>query len=277
MPADPTARHAHRTAALVSALFLLTSAASLAQIPKSPNAVDKNGQRDGAWTLVFDDDFASVTDAAQGTCYAIVSYISGNPVGRVTLRYLSGEVRWEGELKQAIPFIPVDGQIVTFHKNGKKERTFEIRGGKKEGPETGYFESGKRKFEIPFNAGIVHGKRIEWYEHGQKWHETPYRNGKRDGIGFEWYKNGQKFQEITYKDDLRDGLTSTWYPSGQKEKEIPYKLDKIDGTLTIWRENSLRISEVPYKAGKEDGEARYFGENGDETVKVWKAGVEVKE
>ena len=226
-PGPSAMRPVNFLASLLIVLASLLSMQAVAQIPQSPNKLDKNGQRDGAWTIIADDDFAPVADASKCTCYAVISYLEGKPVGRTTYRYTSGEVRWEGELTQVAPFVPLDGQHVCFHKNGKKERTFEFKGGRMEGVVTGWYESGKKKYEISMSGGSREGKSVEWYEHGQKWNEMPYRNGKKEGMSFIWYKNGQKWSETPYKNDVREGLSTSWYPSGQKELETPYVADKV--------------------------------------------------
>ena len=65
------------------------------------------------------------------------------------------------------------------------------------------YMGGKKEFEGTLKGGKKDGLWTQWYENGQKSGERNYKDGELDGLFTKWYKNGEKKSEGTFKDGER--------------------------------------------------------------------------
>ena len=64
-----------------------------------------------------------------------------------------------------------------------------------------YFSYQRNRFvHSNLKGGKKNGLFTSWYENGQKEMEGTYKDGKKDGLWTDWFENGKKYMEINYKD-----------------------------------------------------------------------------
>ena len=51
------------------------------QIPINPNEVDEQGRKTGKWTILFDENWNTVSDINQVVYYVVITYKEDKPVG----------------------------------------------------------------------------------------------------------------------------------------------------------------------------------------------------
>ena len=113
------------------------------------------------------------------------------------------------------------------------------------------YMGGKKEFEGTLKGGKKDGLWTQWYENGQKSSEETFKDGEKDGLVIKWYNNGQKFVENTYKDGkIIDGEYTLWYKSGRKWLENTYKDGKLDGLSTYWDRKEQLDTKRTYKDGE---------------------------
>lgn len=143
---------------------------------------------------------------------------------------------------------PLNGKIVSFHKNGQKFIEIQIENGKPKGKGIYYFQNGFKdreffvdgfntipeSFEFDYKqTGYLNlnGNFISYYEdNGKKKLEGYYKNDLKEGIWTEWYKNGEKANSINYENNLKHGQFKEWDESGkliyEGEYVCGYRLDE---------------------------------------------------
>ncbi|MBC8110263.1 MAG: tetratricopeptide repeat protein, partial [Verrucomicrobia bacterium] len=135
---------------ILTLLFLLFTLLTFAQqIPKNPNQTDKNGLRQGKWTLMFDKDWKPVTQTAFLTYYRILTYKDDKPIGTVTDYYLDGKKQFEGQMTADRPEEILEGTCTWFTEAGSKEVKRTYQNGK-QNEETYYKPDGTE--EKPFDT-----------------------------------------------------------------------------------------------------------------------------
>ena len=68
--------------ALIMALLFVASSAS-AQIPTHPNKTDTQGNRQGKWTILFDENWKPVADTSSAAYFRLIEYKNDKPIGLV--------------------------------------------------------------------------------------------------------------------------------------------------------------------------------------------------
>jgi len=72
-------------------LFVLVCSQLQAQdIPKNPNKTDKDGKRQGKWTIWYDKDWKIINDEKGVEFFRIITYKDDKPVGLVKDHYKNG-------------------------------------------------------------------------------------------------------------------------------------------------------------------------------------------
>jgi CHAT domain-containing protein/Flp pilus assembly protein TadD len=130
---DPITQRLNISKTMKHLLLLLTLCSGIATslqaqtIPQNPNKTDKNGLRQGKWTICYDKDWKPLTDCKQATYYRLLSYQDDKPTGKVRDYYLSGVVQWEGTLLADRPEEVMDGEAIWYDEQGNKStvRVFE--------------------------------------------------------------------------------------------------------------------------------------------------------
>ena len=72
---------------LLSLFLLATSTLAQHKIPKNPNTIDKNGLKQGKWTILYDANWEIIKDSNKTKFYRIIAYKDNKPVGKVVDYY----------------------------------------------------------------------------------------------------------------------------------------------------------------------------------------------
>ncbi|TAF31862.1 MAG: CHAT domain-containing protein [Cytophagales bacterium] len=107
---------------LLFLLFLgaLSTNLQAQSIPKNPNLTDKDGKRQGKWTILYDNNQNVITDTAKTASYRLISYQNDKPIGKVTDHYRNGIVQMEATLLSDQPKDVLDGLAIYYDEQGKK-------------------------------------------------------------------------------------------------------------------------------------------------------------
>ena len=133
---------------LLTLLLLLFSLATFAQsIPKNPNLTDKNGFRQGKWTIWFNKDWKPTQNKDSLAYYSLIEYKDDKPVGTVTDYYLNGKKQFEGQMLADRPKEVKEGKAVWYHENGNKSQEVVFKNGQVVGQVIEYNLDGSLKTE----------------------------------------------------------------------------------------------------------------------------------
>ncbi|WP_027001381.1 CHAT domain-containing protein [Hugenholtzia roseola] len=102
--------------------FLLGSVLSAQSIPNNPNLTDKEGKRQGQWTILYDKGWNVITDTANVAYYRLIAYQDDKPVGIVKDLYRDGRVQMEATLLADRPQDIMDGVVIYYDEEGNKEK-----------------------------------------------------------------------------------------------------------------------------------------------------------
>lgn len=265
-------------------IVLLTAAQCVtAQIVYSPNAFNEKGQKEGQWTLFFDEDWKRVESPAEAAYFRIIHYKDGRPAGIVRDYYLSGVLQWEGLIVIEEGDIS-HGHVVYYHPNGRKssegEKVYDIP----EGEWTSWYPDGRLLSKGSYSNGQRYGTWIHSFESNTfaigsylldraegEWiyyqldstisEKGMYRNGLREGV---WYIRGKEdgWIEAMYATGKMNGLCTIYHASGAKAAEGPMIEEKKHGTWTYWNSDSVKIGEETLQHGVLHGPARYWDDDG---------------
>ncbi len=103
-------------------LFLVAMVVNGQNFPKNPNKTDEKGLRQGKWTILFDKDWKPTTELTKVEFYRLIAYKDDKPVGIVKDHYKNGIVQMQGTLLEDRPKEIMDGTIIFYDAQGKKEQ-----------------------------------------------------------------------------------------------------------------------------------------------------------
>jgi len=252
-------------------LLFFNFSAALSQPPLSPNMTNSEGEREGQWTILFDENFKPLDDPSRAAYYRLINYRSGKPVGEVRDYYVTGEIQWVGALLSDSPDVTGDGLSTYYYKNGKKRAEGKFKNGKMNGFWKEWDEDGSRS-EGEYFDGKEEGSWTFWHNNGSKSREGRFQNGKRNGFWKEWYEYGGR-GEGRYRDGKEDGAWILWGKNGNKRGEGGFKgglmhgswvfwgdlggksagkfvNDKKEGRWVFWDKNGNKVDEIEFKNGK---------------------------
>jgi antitoxin component YwqK of YwqJK toxin-antitoxin module len=151
----------------------------------------------------------------------------------------------------------VNGQLTTWHVNGKKAYEASYVAGKLHGKAVRWYENGRPLSESYFKLGKNDGRWISWYASGRKKMEENYRalpNGSYQLSGFYryWYENGALAAEAFYRQGKQDGLQREWHENGKKYKEERYLRGEPDGVWREWNRSGKLMRQSRFKNGQEE-------------------------
>jgi CHAT domain-containing protein len=80
-------------------------------IPQNPNKIDKDNQRQGKWTILYDQYKQITSNKEKATYYRLIIYENGKPKGLTKEYYLNGKLKMVGNLISEEPEIYEDSLI----------------------------------------------------------------------------------------------------------------------------------------------------------------------
>ncbi|MCX6272703.1 MAG: hypothetical protein NTU44_16100 [Bacteroidetes bacterium] len=257
---------------------------TVAQIPTSMNKTSSSGQKEGQWTILFDENWKVVTDQSSAKYYRIINYTNGKPTGIVKDYYKSGKVQCEFKLLSDDPEVYADGVALWYYENGNKAQESIYKNGKVNGNSKSWYENGKLKSEGTILDTVQDGRWVYYHENGKLWSEMSYKEGKKwecfsnfdasgkpqscgtikngNGIMISYYEKGGKMFESNFSNGIREGRSVDYYENGGKKAEGKYSNDLKDGPWNEWYDNGGKLSEGEYKKDIQNGTWKEWYKNG---------------
>jgi CHAT domain-containing protein len=126
-------------------------------IPQNPNVTDKNGLRQGKWTIWFTKNWETTSTKDSIAYYRLIEYKEDKPVGIVIDYYLSGKKQFEGQLLADRPEEVNEGNTVWYYQNGNKMKDVTYKEGKAISEVKEYAEDGSliENWEQLNNKGVA--------------------------------------------------------------------------------------------------------------------------
>ena len=178
-------------------MYVLSFDISAQELPKSPNAYDIDGNKIGAWTILYDVDWNVTERIDSAKFYRVISYERGIPSGKVVDYNMNGKKRWEGYLISDDPELIKDGKCI-------------------------WYNEGIQEFVINYKNNIQHGDYIFFNTEGEECFRIHYRNGIPEIQTFDISKFD--IRVISFLDDL----SSSFEADGDMVKAIELKKNKLD-------------------------------------------------
>lgn len=155
-----------------------------------------------------------------------------------------GVLSSQQEIKDGVP----QGKVTLFEKDGAIEREYFLKDGKKDGPETRYFQGeGKHpRLQVEWKDGIVQGTVKTWYANGTLESQREMRGNAKHGLFMAWYPDGTVMLVEEYENDvLKKGR---YHKRG--ERDPVSQVNEGEGTATLFDEAGTITEKVKYHEGK---------------------------
>ncbi|NJL14486.1 MAG: tetratricopeptide repeat protein, partial [Microscillaceae bacterium] len=92
-------------------------------LPTAPNQSDAQGKRQGAWVILYDQEWHIVDrDTGQVAFYRLINYREDQPQGRVFDKYRNGQTQMETTLRADRPKEIMHGETIFFRPDGSREK-----------------------------------------------------------------------------------------------------------------------------------------------------------
>ena len=160
----------------------------------------------------------------------------------------------------------LNGQYISFFKNGNKKSSGLYLNGKKDGEWKEWYENKQMKAKIHFQKGLLFGESIYWFNNGKLKIKGNYING-----------DGSRLGASGISQNGREGNWNSYHKNGKLEWEQNFKSGYTDGKHKYFNEDGVieAIETFDFKKSLSEGEdvlngyAKYFyivGDNTSETI-----------
>ncbi len=162
----------------------------------------------------------------------------------------------------------IEGEYITYHKNGELSTIGHYREGKLHGPYKSFYDTGAKFEEINFADDQLDGEALVYFQYGTLKRKAIYQAGKLwnlivindstgaplvensliegNGIDYAYDDKGQKLLEIPMKDGEAHGLTISYNPAGWIESKVPFEQDKKHGEMLLFHENGQVAKKIQW-------------------------------
>ncbi|MFZ1808904.1 MAG: CHAT domain-containing protein [Cyclobacteriaceae bacterium] len=211
--------------------LLLVSVALCAQkIPQHPNQI-VDGEKQGLWTVLVDQDWKQVTSVDQAAYYRIIEYQQGNPVGTVRDYFVDGRLQWQGQLLSENPDVN-DGLCIWYNTDGSKKEEFTYKNGIKEGVAV-YYWQGKKYSEGTFTKDKLN---TDWVYYGNDYNSY-YKSAVQSSSNGEFEKAVSNFLKAKPLAIQEYGSASSQHINVVWNLTFAYQSwDKPNEMISSWRE-----------------------------------------
>lgn len=216
-------------------LLLLSALCVICAMATTPNATDKKGRKQGAWSKTY----------ANGQLMYEGSFKNGQPIGTFK-RYFES-----GKLKLIQTYTKGDNSTVKIYEEDGKTISME-------GAYKGKERDGEWKFYSEGKLSLVEN----------------YTNGKRNGIAKSYAKKGTVISETPYTNDKMNGTVKEFLEDGKLYAEISYKNGVKDGMYRLYEGNENPVVIGLYVNGEKDGNWVVYNNKGEvDETQIYKNGV----
>lgn len=174
------------------------------EIPQSPNKI-LNGQKEGLWTVYFNEKNEIEEALTHASSYAIGEFKEGKFYGYWSFYSIEGVLGVKGQLKSIDPHAKYDGEYMRYHENGKIFQNLYYVNDIEHGEYKEYNEDGILVEERIYDKGEVQTTRT-YREGGNILAEGASLNGFKHGKWI-WYKDGGKvdYWKFYFEGNTLDG------------------------------------------------------------------------
>ncbi|MEI6532123.1 MAG: hypothetical protein WCN87_04830 [Chlamydiota bacterium] len=139
----------------------------------------------------------------------------------------------------------VEGEVREYEK-GLLVRSFYLKNGLKEGPESFWTPQGLSVLEIPYREGRIQGEIVTHYPIGALQSRREMSNNEKNGALHTWYLDGQLMMAEEYNHNKL--VTGSYYKKGSG-----FPVSSVvngEGTATLFDEGGQLDRRISYKDGK---------------------------
>jgi len=242
----------------------------LANSQPAPNATDKQGMKQGAWSrtwaetdqLRYNGQFKDDKPVGRFTYFSTEGFVESivdhyadgsgahgrhfHPNGKVM-----AEGRYVGQTK--------DSTWVYLDANGLRRSQEQWKNGRKHGEDLSFFDDGTISERITFANGVQEGVHEQFFPGGQVKHRGNYVRGEGEGLMTWYYPEGRKEVEGHLVSGSRDGIWYYFNADGSVQIQMVYehgnfiKDKKENGVFKEYCEDEQLQSEYTWKQGKLNG------------------------
>ena len=166
----------------------------------------------------------------------------------------------------------LDGEAISFYKNGALEEQSNYKDGNREGLYVAYHENGQLERKQNYINGQRNGPFERYTKDGLLLEKADFQDGKYKGIYESYYTNGKlkRKSSASYlnKGDIKDGKSEKYFEDGQLEALESYTEGIKDGDFQFYAKDGRALSKASYKKGLKDGVFENYYENGNLKYKI---------
>ena len=228
---------------IISFFILFFAASVLCAIPAADNAVDDDGERDGAWVILLDDEMYEAFDEEDALFYGMLNYENGDIDGTLKVYYSTGQLYFESDVYGTDPVEVYDGIVTFYDKDGNISKNIMFNEDEQDGPAE-FYAGGKLWKKGQYTNGIATGI---WEEH---YEDTTYSIGELNnttklGKWKYYYSDGNICSEGAWLNNMRDGEWKFYATDGNLSFQGNYVNDSQDGDWTqYFSDNSYGIGKM---------------------------------
>ena len=272
-----------KTTVLIIIIPLLAAIKGFAQIPQSPDSVNPNGKKIGAWTMLYDGNWKETKNMDSVKYYRKIAFLDGKPSGVVKDYYLSGKILWEGNLEAVNPPLVGNGLCTWYSENGNIRKKINYFNGLPNGEYQYYFPNGQQSIRGFMKSGLKDSLTIYYFPNGKIWSKIEFRQDSlwdvlfsndslgnslpvgdlKNGNGYhiDYYMNGKKSMEGSIKNGVKTGSYKI-YGEDDSWAEGNYIDGKMKGFWINWYSKDKICSEGEYKSDVKEGFWREYETDG---------------
>ncbi|RKY17319.1 MAG: hypothetical protein DRQ55_16055 [Planctomycetota bacterium] len=161
----------------------------------------------------------------------------------------------------------LDGEVMTWHPNGRLKSREAWQAGQPHGDFAAYFASGAPAQQGSYLRGKQHGIWTRWHDTGAKASETQWAAGRLQGEFKVWTNDGHQTLMGEYRRDAPNGWWISWWPTGTKRLDGRFIRGAPHGRWTAWHPDGSKAAEGAYLNGKRNGLWIFWREDGSTMAK----------
>ncbi len=136
-----------------------------------------------------------------------------------------------------------------YYPDGTIKSEVTMRGDKKNGLSTYYFENGNKELEMNYKDNQLDGVYEKFDIEGNRLESTEFVAGKKNGKTSTFYSNGKVATIAFFKNDVIDGEYFEYHPNGQLKVKGQYSAGLFDGDWEYYEAEGIRVGYAHFEKG----------------------------
>jgi antitoxin component YwqK of YwqJK toxin-antitoxin module len=167
----------------------------------------------------------------------------------------------------------MQGEMVSWHNNGKASNRIHYKDGKSEGAQVSYHRSGQVQAKGLNTAGRKSGVWTEYYDTGERLRSGKYAGGQRQGVHTRYRRGGSKDSETHFLNDEAHGPAVEFHLDGGVDERGQNLHGKRNGEWVEYRVDGSKEEVTTFRAGQREGiETQYDGDGHKRKVSLYAKG-----